>query len=74
MKNHLNKKIIICRKITERPESIGTHGFLCDYPENLSGIFDNLINNYIVSDDCPFGDAWNRPWRFLAWHFSLGPN
>jgi UDP-N-acetylglucosamine 2-epimerase len=53
----LNKKIIICRKITERPESIGTHGFLCDYPENLSGIFDNLINNYIVSDDCPFGDG-----------------
>ena len=27
--SYLNKKIIVCRKTTERPESIGTHSFMC---------------------------------------------
>ena len=31
--SYLNKKIIVCRKTTERPESIGTHSFMC---ENLN--------------------------------------
>lgn len=53
----LNKKIIICRKITERPESLGTHGFLCEKPENLHQIFTKLIDDFVVRDKCPFGDG-----------------
>lgn len=53
----LNKKIIVCRKLTERPESIGTHGFLCENPKDLSGLFGSLIDNYTISDVCPFGDG-----------------
>jgi len=54
----LNKKIIVCRKTTERPESIGMTSFLCEKPENLKEIFDFHIEKYIVSENiCPFGDG-----------------
>jgi UDP-N-acetylglucosamine 2-epimerase (non-hydrolysing) len=53
----LNKKIIVCRKFTERPESLGSHSFLCEDPKYLQELFINTINDYKVSTKCPFGDG-----------------
>jgi len=53
----LNKKVIVCRKITERPESVGKHSFMCGEPRNLKGIFYSLKENYEVDLDCPYGDG-----------------
>jgi UDP-N-acetylglucosamine 2-epimerase (non-hydrolysing) len=54
----LNKKIIVCRKTTERPEGIiSGHIYLCKYPEDLSSIFENLLNNYTISIESPYGDG-----------------
>jgi UDP-N-acetylglucosamine 2-epimerase (non-hydrolysing) len=53
----LNKKIIICRVDTERPEVLEHHGILCNNPSELNNIF-NIINyDYVVNKPCPFGDG-----------------
>lgn len=57
----LNKKIIVCRKTTERPESIGVHSFLCDSPDKISVIFDSINSDYEVNSDCPYGDG--KSWK-----------
>lgn len=54
----LNKKIIVCRKTTERPEAISTgHINLCDSPNKLSDIFELLIHDFIINKDSPYGDG-----------------
>jgi UDP-N-acetylglucosamine 2-epimerase len=53
----LNKKVIVCRKITERPESVGKHSFMCGEPKDLKGLFYSLKNNYEVDLECPYGDG-----------------
>lgn len=53
----LNKKIIVCRKKTERNESINIHSFICKDPKYLEDIFNNLIMNYKVDSECPYGDG-----------------
>ena len=53
----LNKRIIICRKYTERPEVLDSHGVLCGYPCDLDKIFNDVNANYIVDKPCPFGDG-----------------
>jgi len=53
-----NKKVIVCRDVTERPEGIETgHLHLCHYPEQLKEIFDNLKDNYYINVKCPYGDG-----------------
>lgn len=52
-----NKKIIICRETTERPEVLHHHGILCLSPKNLPEIVDSIKNRYIVDKPCPFGDG-----------------
>jgi UDP-N-acetylglucosamine 2-epimerase (non-hydrolysing) len=54
----LNKKIIICRVDTERPEVLEHHGTLCKTPEELPEIFEYVNANYIVNERCPFGDGF----------------
>jgi UDP-N-acetylglucosamine 2-epimerase len=54
-----NKKCLVCRTVTERPEAIGKSSFLVKAPENLSSIFDYHINNYVINYDCPFGDGYS---------------
>ena len=54
----LNKKIIICRIDTERPEVLENHGVLCKSPEFLEEIFYKINDDYIVNADCPFGDGF----------------
>jgi UDP-N-acetylglucosamine 2-epimerase (non-hydrolysing) len=58
----LNKKIIVCRKTTERPESIGIHSFMCESPTSLNNIVRNVNKNYAVNATCPYGDghSWKR--------------
>jgi UDP-N-acetylglucosamine 2-epimerase (non-hydrolysing) len=56
----LNKKVIVCRKTTERPEGINTdHLHLCPSPDNLENIFDNLIDRYSINSECPYGDGYS---------------
>lgn len=52
------KKVIVCRKVTERPESVGHTSFLCADPEKLVSLF--TLNNYkfdVSEYGCPFGDG-----------------
>ena len=60
--SYLNKKIIVCRKTTERPESIGTHSFMCSEPEMLDGMVADVNNNYKVNEKCPYGNgkSWEK--------------
>lgn len=58
--NYLNKKIIVCRQKTERPEAIGKTSRLCKDPADLSAIFDTFIHNNkpLKESACLFGDGW----------------
>lgn len=62
--SYLNKKIIVCRKTTERPESIGIHSFMCEEPNKLEKVLDGMIKNYIVNAECPYGDG--RSWEKIC--------
>lgn len=54
----LNKKIIVCRETTERPEAIETgHLFLCGSPKQLSSCFDKIDSDYYINSQCPYGDG-----------------
>ena len=54
----LNKKVIVCRQTTERPEGKRSgHLVMCSSPEKLVAIFGDLINNYRVDSRCPYGDG-----------------
>ena len=53
-----NKKVIVCRKTTERPEGIETgHLYICDSPDNLNNIFNIIINDFEINSNCPYGDG-----------------
>lgn len=52
-----NKKVIVCRKETERQESLGTHSFLCKEPSELKDMFVGMIEDYKVNCPCPYGDG-----------------
>ena len=60
--SYLNKKIIVCRKTTERPESIGTHSFMCGEPELLEHLVDKINKDYKVNEKCPYGNgkSWEK--------------
>ncbi len=55
----LKKKIIVCRKTTERPESLGQTSFLCSSPQKLQKIFNGVSSDFTVTynHNCPFGDG-----------------
>jgi UDP-N-acetylglucosamine 2-epimerase (non-hydrolysing) len=55
----LNKKIIICRKTTERSECLGTHGVLCLLPCDLQDHVKQINFNYKIENKCPFGDGYS---------------
>lgn len=58
--SYLNKKIIICRENTERPEILDSgHGILCPKPELLKDIFAYVNNNYHIESYCPFGNGYS---------------
>jgi UDP-N-acetylglucosamine 2-epimerase (non-hydrolysing) len=54
-----NKKVIVCRKTTERPEGIDTgHLHMCETPQHLNDLFGKLIKNPYISTSCPYGDGY----------------
>jgi UDP-N-acetylglucosamine 2-epimerase (non-hydrolysing) len=55
----LNKKIIVCRKNTERPESINIHSFLCVTPGKLEKLVDKIMLNYKIDKKCPYGNGYS---------------
>lgn len=53
-----DKKVIVCRKVTERPEAIPTgHLYLCDRPDILNDTFYSVLNKP-VTGTCPYGDGY----------------
>jgi len=56
----LQKKCLVCRKVTERPEALETSSRLIISPENLEKWFDYIIDGHyeILHNNCPFGDGY----------------
>jgi UDP-N-acetylglucosamine 2-epimerase (non-hydrolysing) len=53
-----NKKCLVCRKTTERPEALEHSSELITHYSLLKEIFRYHINNYEIKDgNCPFGDG-----------------
>jgi UDP-N-acetylglucosamine 2-epimerase (non-hydrolysing) len=53
-----DKKVIVCRKVTERPEAIPTgHLYLCDRPDILNDMFYSVLKERIIGP-CPYGDGY----------------
>jgi UDP-N-acetylglucosamine 2-epimerase (non-hydrolysing) len=53
-----NKKVIVCRTTTERPEAIETgHLHICKSPNSIKYLFNSLIDDYIINNKCPYGDG-----------------
>jgi UDP-N-acetylglucosamine 2-epimerase (non-hydrolysing) len=52
-----NKKCLVCRETTERPESLNMTSFLIENPNKLKEAFNHHIDNKIVNFECPFGDG-----------------
>jgi UDP-N-acetylglucosamine 2-epimerase (non-hydrolysing) len=53
-----NKKVIVCRKTTERPEGIDTgHLYICESPKELPLLFEIINKDYPVDSECPYGDG-----------------
>jgi len=51
------KKTIVCRKTTERFALVGKSSVLCDSPAKLKTLFNEAKDNYVVTDECPYGDG-----------------
>jgi UDP-N-acetylglucosamine 2-epimerase len=53
-----NKKTIVCRKTTERPEGINTgHLYLCATPHLLDEYVYKINEDYYINNICPYGDG-----------------
>jgi UDP-N-acetylglucosamine 2-epimerase (non-hydrolysing) len=52
----LNKKSIVCRKVTERPEAVN-HLHMCPSPKDLLSIFNTVANDPCINEPCPYGDG-----------------
>jgi len=56
--SYFKKKIIVCRKVTERQETLENTSFLCKHPNELYNMTMNISKNYQVQDfNCPYGDG-----------------
>lgn len=53
----LNKKCLVCRKTTERPESLNKSSFLIYSPNELRDKFEHHLQNYKIDYDSPYGDG-----------------
>ena len=54
-----NKKVIVCRETTERPEGLHTgHLYLCKKPSELKELFGSLKENSYICEPCPYGDGY----------------
>jgi len=54
------KKTIVCRKETERPEALGQTSTLCPSPAHLESLIKETMIDFEVKDSiCPFGDGFS---------------
>jgi len=53
----LGKRSIVCRKTTERPESLGGFSTLCGEPEGLYKRFQEMISSPDPTGECPYGNG-----------------
>tara|TARA_R110000772_G_scaffold69886_2_gene154063 strand:- start:119 stop:1051 length:933 start_codon:yes stop_codon:yes gene_type:complete len=53
-----NKKCLVCREITERPESVGLSSFMVHEPNELKDLFTNHIQSPIIDIESPYGDGY----------------
>jgi UDP-N-acetylglucosamine 2-epimerase (non-hydrolysing) len=54
----LNKRVIVCRKTTERPEAIESgHLILCGAPSDLEKTVEMVVDNFTINARCPYGDG-----------------
>lgn len=53
----LNKKCLVCREKTERPEANGLTSFIIEKPEYLKINFENHIEKYEIDFESPYGDG-----------------
>ena len=55
-----NKKVIVCRKTTERPEAINTgHLYICSSPNELKKLFYKINKDSYINEKCPYGDGFS---------------
>lgn len=52
-----NKRCLVCRKATERPESLFTSSMLVTEPAELSSSYSYAIYDYQFKTVCPYGDG-----------------
>ena len=52
-----NKKCLVCRETTERPESLCITSFLVKKPNDLKYMFSEHINSHEVNAESPYGDG-----------------
>jgi UDP-N-acetylglucosamine 2-epimerase (non-hydrolysing) len=52
-----NKKTLVCRKTTERTESLGLTSFLVEDEKKLMKEFKKHINDYNINVTSPYGDG-----------------
>ena len=53
-----NKKCLVCRETTERPEAVGVSSFIVSSPEKLKIIFNQHILDYMLNCKSPYGDGY----------------
>jgi UDP-N-acetylglucosamine 2-epimerase len=53
----LNKRIVICRESTERPEILESNGILCPTPSDLERCIELVSANPRIDALCPYGDG-----------------
>jgi UDP-N-acetylglucosamine 2-epimerase len=56
--SYFNKKCLVCRTVTERPESLSKSSFIVKSPKNLINVFETHIDDYKIDYICPFGDGY----------------
>lgn len=54
----LNKRIIVCRGVTERQEGVKSgHSVLCPTPSEFPRLFEMVNRHYWIDAPCPFGNG-----------------
>jgi UDP-N-acetylglucosamine 2-epimerase (non-hydrolysing) len=53
----LQKKVIVCRKITERNEK-SNHIIICKKPSELKDLFNKNISSFEINEPCPYGNGF----------------
>lgn len=54
----LGKSVVVCRKTTERPESVGFNSFLCKDPSDLAHIVTSNLIGKVFTQSNVYGDGY----------------